>query len=218
MRFWKILLMIYIFCLLTQSNAQKIFSQEYIYSIKDSIELKAYVFTLDSLRNSENLPAIVIFHGGGWSNGEAAWSFGRAEHFAKLGFVAIAAQYRLPDQKNITPFEAMEDARDIIKWIRLNKIEMHKLSPDENVKKGLPPTLILQGRDDTVTPLSGVQNFTNKMILNGNICELIIYDGVGHLFTTSNQPDDGFPNPDPKVQANAFKKADEFLRSLGYID
>jgi acetyl esterase/lipase len=273
--------MINIFCLLTQSYAQKIFNQEFSYSIKDSVVLKAYVFTLDSLKNNKNLPAIVIFHGGGWVSGEASWSFGRANHFAKLGFVAIAAQYRLSNQKNITPLDAIEDAQDIIKWMRLNKdllkidpnkivgygwsagahlvtsaaifadsnssilsnpnalilvspavslekdgwfrqllldkIEVSKVSPDENIKNGLPPTLILQGRDDTVTPLAGVQNFAYQMKYKGNICELIIYDNVGHLFTPSSEPDDGFPNPDKKVQAMAYEKADEFLRSLNYI-
>ena len=77
--------------------------------------------------------------------------------------------------------------------------------------------MILQGRADTVTPLEGVQNFTDKMKLNGNTCELVIYDGVGHLFTPSGEPDDGYPNPDKKIQANAFKKADDFLRTLGFI-
>ena len=279
-RFRIILPLIYFF-LLTQINAQEVSFNEYIYAEKDSINLKAYVFALDERTTKENRPVIVIFHGGGWAIGEPSWAFGRAKHFAKLGFVAIAAQYRLSNQKDITPIEAMEDARDIIKWIRvnknslkidpnklvgygwsagahlvtsaaifndpnlsvnsipnalvlvspavslekdnwfkrllLNKIEVQKVSPDENVRKGLPPTLILQGRDDTVTPLSGAQNFTNRMKANGNVCELIIYDGVGHLFTPSSEPDDGFPNPDPKVQNDAFKKVDEFLRSLGYL-
>ncbi len=281
MKVWKALLIHCILCMLTQSYAQKIIDQEFAYSTKDSIVLKAYVFTLDSLKNSNNLPAIVIFHGGGWVSGEASWSFGRANHFAKLGFVAIAAQYRLSDQKKITPIDAMEDARDIIKWIRsnkkllkidpnklvgygwsagahlvasaaifpdlntpdssipnalilvspavslekdnwfrkllLNKMEVKKVSPDENIKHGLPPTIILHGRDDTVTPLIGVESFANKMKINGNVCELIIFDGVGHLFTPSTESDDGFPNPDPKVQAKAYEKADNFLRSLGYL-
>ncbi len=274
-------LLIYILLFMTQSYAQKISNREYIYAKKEGIELKAYIFKADSLKEEENLPAIVIFHGGGWASGEAAWSFGRAEHFAKLGLVAIAAQYRISDQNKITPLEAVEDAKDIIIWIRTNKnllninpdklagygwsagahlvtsaaiftdpklpvssspnvlilvspavslekdywfqklllkrIEAVIISPDENVKKGLPPTLILQGREDTVTPLEGVQNFTDKMKLNGNICELIIYEGVGHLFTPSSEKDDGFPNPDKKIQANAYKKADDFLRTLGYI-
>ncbi|MFH0736776.1 MAG: alpha/beta hydrolase [bacterium] len=282
MKFWKIIVVIFTLCLLTSSYAQEITSREYIYSIKNGIELKAYVFTLDSLVNIENLPAIVIFHGGGWTMGEASWSFGKAQHFAKLGFVAIAAQYRISDQKSITPVEAMEDARDIIKWIRLNKsllkinpnklvgygwsagshlvssasifedsnslvssspnalilvspavslgkddwfkrlllnkVEAYQVSPDENVKNGLPPTLILEGRDDTVTPLWGVQNFAKKMKLNGNICELIIFDGVGHLFTPSSEPDNGLPNPDKKVLADAIQKENDFLRSLGYIN
>lgn len=191
--------------------------------------------------------------------------------------VALAAQYRLSDQKNITPLEAMADAREVIKWTRLNadslridpnkicaygwsagahlatsaaifedpllapnalilvspavslerdswfkklllnRAEVCSVSPDKNVRRGLPPTVILQGRDDTVTPLAGVQDFANRMIAAGNRCELIIYDGVGHLFTPSSEPDDGWPNPDPKIQAEAFAKVDGFLRSLGYI-
>jgi acetyl esterase/lipase len=282
MKYWKILLLIYILCFLTHSFAQEISPKEYVYSIKDSIELKAYLFRSDSFSNRDKLPAIVIFHGGGWAFGEPFWTFGRARHFAKLGFVAVAAHFRLANQKDITPLEAMENARDIIIWIRsnhellkidpgkivgygwssgahlvtsaavfenpsspvssspnalvlvspavslekdgwfkkllLNKTEVYKVSPDEHIKKGLPPTLILQGRDDTVTPLSGVQKFTNRMIAAGNVCELIIYDGVGHLFTPSGEPDSGYPNPDPKVQADAYKKADDFLRSLGYFN
>lgn len=280
MKYWKIILVIITFCQCTILFAQQILTQEYTYSKKDSIELKAYVFSKDSFRDKMNLPVIVIFHGGGWASGEASWSFGRAKHFAELGFVSVAAQYRLSDQKNITPIDAMEDARDIIKWTRsnhsllridpnkvvgygwsagahlvasaaifadsnslinsspnalvlvspavslekdswfrqllLDRIEVSEVSPDENIKEGLPPTLILQGRDDTVTPLAGVQNFANQMKAKGNICELVVYDNVGHLFTPSSEPDDGFPNPDKKVQAKAYEKADEFLKSLGY--
>ncbi len=62
--------------------------------------------------------AIVLFHGGGWAMGEPAWAFSRAQHFAERGMVAIAAQYRLSDQKAITPHEAMADARAVIRWVR----------------------------------------------------------------------------------------------------
>lgn len=281
MNYWKSILVIIAFCQNTIMFAQQILTQEYTYSKKDSIELKAYLFFQDSISNKMNLPTIVIFHGGGWTGGEASWSFGRAKHFAELGLVAIAAQYRLSDKKKITPIDAMEDARVIIKWIRSNKnllkidpnklvgygwsagahlvasaaifpdlnttvssipnalilvspavslekddwfrqllldrVKVSEVSPDENIKNGLPPTLILQGRDDTVTPLAGIVNFASKMKSKGNICELLIYDNVGHLFTPSSEPDDGFPNPDPKVQAKAYEKADDFLRSLGYL-
>ncbi len=280
-KLWRIILISQI-CFLTQNYAQEISQSEYIYSEKGNTSLKAYVFSSDEESTGENNPVIVIFHGGGWTMGEPSWAFGRAKHFAKLGFVAVAAQYRLSNEKDITPVEAMEDARDVIKWIRLNKnllkinpdklvgygwsagahlaasaaifenpdlplnsipnalvlvspavslesdswfkklllnkIEVKKVSPDDNVRKGLPPTIILQGRDDTVTPLAGVQNFANLMIENGNSCELIIFDGVGHLFTPSSERDDRFPNPDPNIQKHAYDKIDEFLGSLGYLN
>jgi acetyl esterase len=251
--------------------------QQYTYTERDRVNLKAYVFSPQKRELKETQPAIVIFHGGGWSIGKPSWAFPQAQHFAKLGFIAIAAQYRLSNQKDITPLEAMEDSREAIKWIRsnsdslkvdpdkivaygwsagahlavsaaifndslstpnalvlvspavslerdgwfkkllLDRVEVNSVSPDENVRKGLPPTIILQGRDDTVTPLAGAQKFTTRMLAAGNRCELIIYDGVGHLFTPSNIPDYNEPQPDPKVQADAFEKTDEFLKSLGYI-
>lgn len=250
---------------------------EYVFSKYGDNKLKAFVFFPEQKEVKESYSAIVIFHGGGWTIGEPAWAFSRAKHFRDLGMIAIAAQYRLSNQKDITPLEAMYDAREIIKWMRINKDSLHidpdkivaygwsagahlaasaaifndslsipnalvlfspavslqkddwfkkillnrvdidSVSPDKNVREGLPPTIILQGRDDTVTPLAGVKNFANRMIAAGNYCELIIYDGVGHLFTPSSEPDDGWPNPDPQIEEKAFGKVDEFLRKFGYI-
>ena len=42
---------------------------------------------------------------------------------------------------------------------------------------------IVQGRDDTVTPLEGVQDFCNEMQAHGNRCELHIYDQVDEFLT-----------------------------------
>ena len=57
------------------------------------------------------------------------------------------------------------------------------ISPDEHIRAGLPPILILQGSTDTVTPLAGVERFCNRMKAAGNTCELHVYEGFGHLFT-----------------------------------
>ncbi len=90
-------------------------------------------------------------------------------------------------------------------------------NPVEHVREGLPPTIILQGRDDTVTPLDGVQQFHDLMLACGNHCELFIYDGVGHLFTPNSIPDNREPHPDKEVQRKAYNEADAFLMKLGYI-
>jgi acetyl esterase/lipase len=256
---------------------------EHVYASPGGHDLRAYVFSPKPQATGTPRYAIVIFHGGGWHIGSPEWAFSRATHFAELGMVAIAAQYRLSDQKSITPLEAMADARAVIRWARSNaavlgiaadriaaygwsagahlaasaaifddsvagvagggapdalllvspavslegdswlqrllgdRASVDEISPDMHVRSGLPPTLIVQGRTDTVTPLAGVQRFCDRMREAGNRCDLHIYDGVGHLFTPSTEPDDGWPKPDPETQAAAYGEVDQFLRSLGFV-
>ncbi len=258
-----------------------------IYKTENAFHLEVHIFKPEDMTSTEKRPTIVIFHGGGWNGGNPSWAFGRAQHFKDLGMVAIAAQYRLTNEHDITALESMSDTRDLIIWIRsksdsLNisrdsivaygwsagahlvssaaifsdsipnqninsipnamilvspavslpkgkgwevwkqnvfgaKTTVSSANPVEHVRKGLPPTIILQGRDDSVTPLDGVQLFHDKMLANGNYCELWIYDGVGHLFTPNTMPDYREPHPDKEIQKKAYNKADEFLKKLGYI-
>jgi len=255
----------------------------YVFATVDGKDLKAHVFRPTPRQQEDRSPAIVIFHGGGWASGEPGWAFGRAQHFAALGMVAVAAQYRLSDQKTVTPLEAMADARAVIRWMRSNakmlgidpnrivadgssagahlaasaaifddstrlesisavpnalilvspavylesdgwvirllggRADVSSISPVSHVRPGLPPTLILEGSEDTVTPLKGVQLFCDRMRAAGNRCDMHVYPDVGHLFTPKGIRDDEWPQPDPKIKADAQKKADEFLVSLGYV-
>jgi acetyl esterase/lipase len=255
-----------------------------VFASPGGTDLKAYVFTPKTQESGGKRAGIVIFHGGGWNEGEPSWAFARASHFAERGLVAVAAQYRLSDGKTITPLDAMADARAIIRWMRSQatslgldplrivadgwsagahlaasaaifdhrpgeanrpsaapnalvlvspavalesdgwaqrllgpKTNITDVSPDAHVRKGLPPTIILQGSADTVTPLPGVKRFCDRMIAAGNVCELHVYEGFGHLFTPADTPDNGQPKPDPATRADALAKADQFLKSLGYI-
>jgi len=97
------------------------------------------------------------------------------------------------------------------------KTTVSSANPVEHVRKGLPPTIILQGRDDTVTPFDGVQLFHDKMLYNKNYSELWVYDGVGHLFTPNTMPDNRQPYPDKEVQKKAYEQIDKFLIKFGYI-
>src|SRR5262245_43848782 len=89
---------------------------EHVYAELKGVPLKAYVFAPE--RPGRKRSGIVLFHGGGWAMGEPQWAFSRARHYAQRGMVAIAAQYRLSDQKEITPHEAVADARAAIRWVR----------------------------------------------------------------------------------------------------
>jgi acetyl esterase/lipase len=90
------------------------------------------------------------------------------------------------------------------------------LSPDQHVREGMPPTRILQGSTDTVTPLAGVKRYCERLRAAKNNCELHVYEGFGHLFTPAGIPDDGMPKADPATAADALAKADRFLTSLGF--
>jgi acetyl esterase/lipase len=92
---------------------------EFLYATVDSTALRVCLFELaEDSHGRRARPAIVVFHGGGWVAGEPEWAFGRTRHFASKGMVAAAAQYRLSDQKTVTPLEAMADARAVIRWLR----------------------------------------------------------------------------------------------------
>lgn len=97
------------------------------------------------------------------------------------------------------------------------KATVDEVDPAEHVRAGLPPTIILQGKDDTVTPLDGVKLFSEQMNEQGNYCELWVYDGVGHLFTPNYLPDNGWPRPDQEVQKKAFSQIDIFLQDQGFM-
>jgi acetyl esterase/lipase len=261
-------------------NLEKTNPKDYVYVSRDSLDLKLFVFIPHNDVKTPN-SAIVIFHGGGWTMGEASWAFPLARHFAELGITSISVQYRLSDEKSITPLDAMTDACDAIGWIRnnakllsidprkiaaygwsagghlavsaaifnkstssincspdalilespavsllgdrwprhllLNRDDIRNISPDEHVREGLPPTLILQGDLDTVTPLAGAERFHRKMLEKRNYCELKIYKGFGHLFTPASLPDNGRPNPDPEIRADARKTSTNFLREFNFI-
>jgi hypothetical protein len=51
----------------------------------------------------------------------------------------------------------------------------------------------------------------------GNVCQLQVYKGFGHLLTPAGTPDDGMPQPDPATSAAAMERADRFLESLGFL-
>ncbi|HEX9750899.1 MAG TPA: alpha/beta hydrolase [candidate division Zixibacteria bacterium] len=256
----------------------------YVYSVIGSDSLHAYMFEPVADGDSGTHAAVIVFHGGGWHMGEASWSFPKARHLASLGMVAVAAEYRLSDQKAVTPLEAMADARAIFRWLRsradefdidpnciagygwsagahlaacaaifgdtapgdsisaapnalvlvspavnlkddgwvekilMSRAEPGDISPADHVRAGLPPTMILIGETDTVTPLRGAQLFCDRVRAAGNGCEMRVYPKVGHLFTPSHLRDDGMPQSDPKVSAEATAAADSFLVGLGYAD
>jgi acetyl esterase/lipase len=79
------------------------------------VALRAYVFK--PATDGKLHPAILLFHGGAWRLGEAAWTYGRAKEFADKGMVAIAIEYRLAND-GLSPIDGVEDACAAFAWTR----------------------------------------------------------------------------------------------------
>ncbi|WP_199119847.1 alpha/beta hydrolase [Pedobacter sp. ASV28] len=82
---------------------------------------------------------------------------------------------------------------------------LKRISPLHQLRKNLPPILILQGNKDNNVPLQPVIDFANKMKALGNDCELHILDGAGHFIWYDRR----FGK-----QVNEYRES--FLTRLGY--
>jgi len=65
-------------------------------------------------------PVVVFFHGGFWDAAMPAQFVPHCLHFASRGAVAVAAETRVSSKHGTGPLEAIEDARELIRWLRRN--------------------------------------------------------------------------------------------------
>ncbi|HEX7617901.1 MAG TPA: alpha/beta hydrolase [Verrucomicrobiae bacterium] len=90
-------------------------------------------------------------------------------------------------------------------------------SPLEHAGASTPPTCIVNGDKDRVTPLAKAEQFRDRVVQAGGICELHAYAGVGHLLprNLANQGDNF--DPDPKSKEAGLAQFELFLRARGYL-
>ena len=95
-----------------------------VYKTVDGFDLNMNIFRPANYKKGKKYPAIVFFFGGGWNSGNVH----QFEHHCKLlaskGMVAMAANYRVASRNKTTPFEAVEDAKSAMRWIRLHAKEL----------------------------------------------------------------------------------------------
>lgn len=95
-----------------------------VYKTIGEIKLVLYVFKPDEHNVSNSVPAIVFFHGGGWSGGKPDQFFPHCRHLASRGMLAISAQYRLISQEGVEPRDCLSDAKSAIRFVRRHAKEM----------------------------------------------------------------------------------------------
>jgi acetyl esterase len=113
----------------SQSLNEQIKPESRIYKTIGLKRLKLYVFHPSVCKEGERLPAIVFFHGGGFSGGNAANFFPQCRYLADKGIVSISVEYRLKNQHGELPLICITDAKSAIRWV---KEHAYELNIDEN--------------------------------------------------------------------------------------
>ena len=88
-----------------------------------------------------------------------------------------------------------------------NLDDAFQISPIHNVRKNCPPSIILIGTDDEVTPLQDINEFKRVVEEKGGRCDVVSYDGQKHGFFNSQ-----------KYFKKTTYEVDKFLSSLGFLN
>jgi acetyl esterase/lipase len=116
--------------------------------------LVVHVFT--PTNTSGTRPAVILFHGGAFVWGGPELTDDEAREYARLGFVAFSAQYRLVNRGTITPIEQVEDAFDAIRWVRSRAAEFavdpSRIVADGQSAGGYLATMAAGSSDPAVRP------------------------------------------------------------------
>ena len=133
-------------------------------------KLKLYVFEPSRQEDKESVPAIVFFHGGGFTGGKVSQFERQCKYLAFRGMVTVLAEYRLVNWRNITHFECVEDAKSAIRWVRAHSDELG-VDEDRIVAGGgsagghlAACTALINGYDD-VNEDPNVSSVPNALVL-----------------------------------------------------
>jgi len=96
----------------------------FVYASRAEGEVHGHVF-FPNESTTQARPAIVFFHGGFWDTAMPTQFVPHCLHFASRGAVAIAVETRTASKHGSGPVEAIEDARQLLRWLRENAETFH---------------------------------------------------------------------------------------------
>ena len=118
-----------------QNSIVKIEPSTRFYKKVDSTLLNLYIYKPLDFSPSKIYNCVVFFHGGGWNNGSPKMFKRQSMYFASRGMIAISVEYRLKNTHGTTPFQATEDAKSSIRYIRKYANELN-INPDAIIAGG----------------------------------------------------------------------------------
>ncbi len=97
---------------------------------------------------------------------------------------------------------------------RFGKSEARALacSVTDQMPAKMPPSIVFHGTADTTVPYANSVAFRDKLLANGNRCELVTFEGLGHGYFLSKYAAAG-----KAALKRTEEEAAKFLKSLGFI-
>ena len=92
--------------------------------------LKMYVEVPGDWKPTDKRPAILFWHGGGFTGGSAGQFYNQARYFAQRGAVVAMPEYRVRDIDGTLPSSGLEDAISAMRWFR-GRAESFGVDPDK---------------------------------------------------------------------------------------
>jgi acetyl esterase/lipase len=93
--------------------------EPHVYKTVAEHALRLYVVKPADWRAADRRPAIVFFHGGGWTSGHVSQFDEHCRYLAARGLVCVQVEYRLLDPKrNDPPLVCIRDAKSAVRWVR----------------------------------------------------------------------------------------------------
>ncbi|PWE01368.1 alpha/beta hydrolase [Marinilabilia rubra] len=133
----KIIFLLVFILFVSNARSNEPFEYNYscVYKTIDTTKLSLHFITPASMSDDKEYPAIVFFFGGGWIGGSVKQFEPQAKYLAQRGVIAVLAEYRVEKRNGTTPFDAVEDAKSAIRYLRANA-SGHKINPDQIVAAG----------------------------------------------------------------------------------
>lgn len=151
------------------------------------LDLPQYEAAIEQLRTEGVADERIGIAGKSYGGFLSAWAIGHSRSFRSAVVIApvsnIETHYATSDSGYYADSYTMGGDRDATRDV------MRRLSPVQYAHEAATPTLILQGADDERCPRSQAEElFVTIKRTTSTPCELVLYPGGSHKFTTTAKP------------------------------
>lgn len=95
-----------------------------VYKQVDGRDLRLFIVKPPDWKATDLRPALVLFHGGGWTGGAPTQFNDQAAYLVQRGLVCVQVEYRLVKDIPGPPTNCVRDAKSAMRWVRGHAAEL----------------------------------------------------------------------------------------------